>query len=177
MKLFPESAYTQLEFNKIKDLLANYCQTDHARTKAQELRIHTRKDFVETELRQTHEYRQLFVNNIYFPNDYVLNLAKELKLLSIPGAMLSGEEFLLVKKLAEIIEKIFRWFDAERKTAYGGLSKIISHTYYEKVIAEYEDFADRFPESTLLKEAQNYSNLSQNHIKEIKNEQITSSVK
>jgi outer membrane protein assembly factor BamD len=48
---------------------------------------------------------------------------------------------------------------------------------YEKVIAEYEDFADRFPESTLLKEAQNYSNLSQNHIKEIKNEQITSSAK
>ena len=139
MKLFPESAYTQLEFNKIKDLLANYCQTEHARTKAQQLRIHTRKEFVETELRQTHEYCQLFVNSIYFPNDYVLNLAKELKLLSVPGAMLSGEEFQLVRKLAESIEKIFRWFDAERKTAYGGLAKIISHTYYEKVIAEMID--------------------------------------
>jgi DNA mismatch repair protein MutS2 len=92
MKLFPESAYIQLEFNKVKELLANYCQTDHARTKAQNLRIHTRKEFVETELRQSHEYRQLVVNSIYFPNDYILNLAKELKLLSIPGAVLSGEE-------------------------------------------------------------------------------------
>jgi len=134
MKLYPESAYLQLEFNKVKELLANYCQTDYARTKAQQLRIHTRKDFVETELRQSHEYRQLVVNSIYFPNDYVLNLAKELKLLSIPGAMLSGEELLLLRKLAESMEKIFRWFDAERKTAYGSLAKVIEGTYYEKAI-------------------------------------------
>ena len=46
---------------------------------------------------------------------------------------------------------------------------------YEKVITEYQDFADRYPDSPLLKEAESYSNLSQNHLKEIKNEQITSS--
>jgi len=139
MKLFPESAYIQLEFNKVKELLANYCQTDHARTKAEQLRIHTRKEFVETELRQSHEYRQLMINNIYFPNDYILNLAKELKLLSIPGAMLGGEELMGLRKLAESIEKIFRWFDAERKTAYGALAKVIENTYYEKVIIQMID--------------------------------------
>ena len=48
---------------------------------------------------------------------------------------------------------------------------------FEKVIEEYQDFADRFPESKLLKEAEVYSNLSQNKIKEIKNEQNTSSAK
>jgi outer membrane protein assembly factor BamD len=48
---------------------------------------------------------------------------------------------------------------------------------YEKVITEYQDFLDRFPESKLLKDAENYSNLSLNHIKEIQNEQITSSAK
>ena len=48
---------------------------------------------------------------------------------------------------------------------------------YEKVIAEYQDFMDRYPESKLLKDAESYNSLSLNHIKEIKNEQITSSVK
>ncbi len=48
---------------------------------------------------------------------------------------------------------------------------------FEKVISEYQDFADRFPESKLLKEAESYSNLSQNNIKVIKNEQTTSSVR
>ncbi len=139
MKFFPASAHLQLEFNKIKELLANYCQTAYAHTKAMELRIHTRKEFVETDLRQSHEYRQLVVNSIYFPNDYILNLSKELKLLSIPGAVLSGEELQQIRKLSESIEKLFRWFDNERKQAYGGLSKVISNTYYEKAIPEMID--------------------------------------
>ncbi|MEY2916447.1 MAG: outer membrane protein assembly factor BamD [Bacteroidota bacterium] len=48
---------------------------------------------------------------------------------------------------------------------------------FEKVISEYEDFADRYPDSKLLKEGEDLKNLSQNHIKAIKNEQTTSSVK
>ena len=48
---------------------------------------------------------------------------------------------------------------------------------FEKVIQEYQDFLDRFPESTLLKEAENFSILSQNQIKVIKNEQTSSSLK
>ncbi|MBK7560841.1 MAG: DNA mismatch repair protein MutS [Chitinophagaceae bacterium] len=135
MKLFPASASVQLEFTKIKDLLANHCQTEYALAKAQELRIHTRKEFVETELKQSHEYRQLVVNGIYFPNDVILNLSRELKLLSIPGAVLSAAELQQIRKLAESIEKIFRWFDAERKMAYEALAKVISGTYYEKKIA------------------------------------------
>ena len=134
MKLYPESAYIQLEFDKIKDLLAKHCQSDYAQQKAMELRIHTKKSFVDAELRQSHEYKQLIQNSIIFPNDYILNLAKELKLLSIPGAMLQGDQLLQIRKLAESLEKIFRWFDAERKLAFGGLAEIISGSYYEKEI-------------------------------------------
>lgn len=134
MKLFPESAWMQLEFDKIKSLLSEYCQTELARTKAEELRIHTKKEFIETELRQSHEYRQLLQNSIYFPNDYILNLSKELRLLSIPGAVLTGEQVISIRKLAESLEKIFRWFDNERRQAYGALAKLIADTYYEKQI-------------------------------------------
>ena len=145
MKLFPESAYFQLEFDKVKSLLAAQCQTDHARNKAAELRIHTRKDFIETELRQSHEYRQLVQNAIYFPNDYILNLAKELRLLSIDGAVLSGEQLLMFRKLAETIERIFRWFDNERKTTYPALSKVIAGTHYEKaIIAAIDTVVDEY---------------------------------
>lgn len=139
MKLFPDTAPVQLEFNKVKELLVNYCQAEYAREKASQLRIHTRKDFVENELRQSHEYSQLLANSIYFPNDYVLNLSRELKLLSIPGAILNGDELMQVRKLAESIEKIFRWFDAERRLVYNGLLKIIDSTYYEKIIIELID--------------------------------------
>ena len=48
---------------------------------------------------------------------------------------------------------------------------------FEKVTSEYLDFADRFPESKLLKEAEDYSKLSQKNIKELTNEQTSSSAK
>jgi DNA mismatch repair protein MutS2 len=139
MKIYPESATVQLEFDKIKNLLHEKCRTEYAKNKAQELRIHTRKDFIERELEQTHEYKQLLQNTVYFPNDYILNLGKELRLLSIEGALLSGEQLVDIRKLAESIEKIFRWFDAERRVAYNALAEVISGTYYEKKIKELID--------------------------------------
>ncbi|MFT4093703.1 MAG: DNA mismatch repair protein MutS, partial [Niabella sp.] len=134
MKLYPESAAVQLEFNKIKEHLTAHCQGHYAQEKAKELRIHTHKKFVDADLRQSHEFRQLLLNGIYFPNDHVLNLARELKLLSIDGAVLQGEDLIQIRRLAESIEKIFRWFNEERKVAYPGLLELIQHTCYEKAI-------------------------------------------
>jgi DNA mismatch repair protein MutS2 len=139
MKLFPESAYIQLEFDKVKTLLAEHCRSEYAIEKANQLRIHTQIEFIETELRQSYEYKQLLQNSIYFPNDPVFNLTKELKLLSIPGAVLAGDELIEIRKLAELVKNIFRWFDAERRNVNNGLVKIIDGTYYEKVIAELID--------------------------------------
>ncbi|MBD0368714.1 MAG: DNA mismatch repair protein MutS, partial [Flavisolibacter sp.] len=134
MRLYPESAAVQLEFDKIKNFLKEKCRSEYAKTKAEELRIHTKKEFIERELRQSFEYRQLLQNGIYFPNDYILNLSKELRLLQIEGATLSGEQLLSLQKLTISIEKIFRWFDAERKVAYPALLSVIEGTYYEKAI-------------------------------------------
>jgi DNA mismatch repair protein MutS2 len=134
MKLYPGSASVQLEFDKIKNLLTEKCRTEYAKAKASELRIHTKKEFIDLELKQSHEYRQLVQNGIYFPNDYILNLSREIKLLSIEGSMLVGEQLVSVRKLAMSIESIFRWFDAERRSVYTALAEVISGTYYEKVI-------------------------------------------
>lgn len=48
---------------------------------------------------------------------------------------------------------------------------------YEKTISAYDDFADRYPDSKLLKDAVSYKNLSLNNIKAIKNEQTQTSAK
>lgn len=136
MKLYPGSAAVQLEFDKIKLLLHEKCRFEYAKTKALDLRIHTRKEFIERELKQSHEFKQLLQNGIYFPNDYILNLSRELRLLQIEGALLSGEQLVLFRKLAQSMESIFRWFDAERRVAYPALTEVIATTYYEKAILQ-----------------------------------------
>ncbi|MCA0398632.1 MAG: DNA mismatch repair protein MutS [Bacteroidetes bacterium] len=134
MKLFPESAAVQLEFDKIKTLLELHCRTEYARIKARELRIHTKIGFIETELRQTHEFRQLLLHAVYFPGDFPLNLAKDLQLLGISGAVMTGEQLVNIRKLAESMESIFRWFDNERRVANPALLQVIADSYYEKAI-------------------------------------------
>ncbi len=136
MRLYPESALTQLEFNKVKALLEGHCKTTYAQEKAAQLRIHTRKEYIELELRQSYEYKLIYQQSQYFPNDFILNIGKDLKLLGIPGAMLGGEQWVNIRRLAENTATIFRWFDAERRTAYPALAAVIAGTYYEKVIIE-----------------------------------------
>ncbi|MEP6951013.1 MAG: MutS2/Smr-associated SH3 domain-containing protein [Ginsengibacter sp.] len=139
MKLFPTSAIQQLEFDKIQILLAGHCRTEFAQHKAETLRIHTKKEFIEPQLRQTHEYKLLFLNHLYFPDEVVLNLFKDLKLLSIEGSVLNGNQFLSIKKLAASIQQIFRWFDNDRRIAFPSLALVISETYFEKAITEMID--------------------------------------
>lgn len=145
MKFFPDSALVQLEFEKVKTLLGEYCKTEYAKEKAAALRIHTKKDIIAHELRQVHEYKILAQGGQFFPNDFALNLHKELALLGIPGAMLSGEQFMLLHKLAQNTANIFRWLDTERREAYPALAKVTDDSYYEKnIIVLIEDVLNEY---------------------------------
>jgi DNA mismatch repair protein MutS2 len=53
--------------------------------------------------------------------------------------MLTGEQWMPVRRLADNTRNIFRWFDAERRTSFPALAKIIEGTYYEKQIIELID--------------------------------------
>jgi outer membrane protein assembly factor BamD len=46
---------------------------------------------------------------------------------------------------------------------------------YEQVIAECNDFVDRFPDSKLVKEVESFISLSNNNIKKLNNEQTKTS--
>ena len=164
MKFFPESTLVQLEYEKVKVLLSNHCKTEFGKAKCAALRIHTKKEFIETELRQTNEYKLITQSGQVFPNDFVANIAKELKLLSIQGAVLSGEQFLLIKRLTQNTNNIFRWFDAEKRQAYGALAKVINDTYYEKAIPQLID--------EVLDEIEKLPGF-QEYLKEIRGDELT----
>ncbi len=139
MKFFPESALVQLEYEKVKTLLALHCRTEYAKHKANDLRIHTKKEFITKELQQSNEFKLLLQSGQHFPNDFTHNLNKELKLIGIPGAVLGGDEFLLIRRLADNTNNIFRWFDNERRMAYPAMAKVIHDSYYEKLIIDMID--------------------------------------
>ncbi len=46
--------------------------------------------------------------------------------------MLTGEQFMLIRKLTESMGSIFRFFDSDRRITYNALFGVIEKTYYEK---------------------------------------------
>ncbi|WP_295117181.1 MutS2/Smr-associated SH3 domain-containing protein [uncultured Chitinophaga sp.] len=134
MKYFPDSALVQLEFDKVRNLLEEHCKTELGKQMASDLRLHTHIDYVKTALQQAHEYKQLVLLQEHFPNDYILNLRNELRLLNIQGAVLAGDQVMQLRKLAESVGSIFRFFDADRQVTYAGLHGVVKDTHYEKKI-------------------------------------------
>lgn len=134
MRIYPENAINQLEFDKVKALLAAYCLTPYAKKRAETIRIHTQLDRVELELRQTYEYKLIKEQGLYFPHDTVGDLSRDIKLLGIPGSLVSAEEWMQIRRLCVAMESIFRWFSTERRVAFPAITKVIESTYYEKLI-------------------------------------------
>ena len=139
MKFYPESTITQLEFDKVQQLLAGHCQTAYGKAKALQLRVHTHIQYIQLELQQTHESKTLQQSAQAIPADFTHPLEKELKLLGIPGAVLSEDDFVQISRLCEAMNNLFRWFNTERREANPALAQVIKDSYYEKLIPELID--------------------------------------
>lgn len=135
MQLYPAHAAEALEFNKVSQLLTYKCRTDAARERVEDIRFHTRIDYVERELMQTSEFKMILQGGDYFPNDFTQNLHKELKLLTIPGGVLMSEQLLSLQRLSTNIRDILNWFK-KHNDLFTHLRSLTEKITYEKQIVE-----------------------------------------
>ena len=135
MQIYPAHAAEALEFNKITQLLKQKCRTDAAKERVDELRFHTRMDYVQRALMQTDEFRSILSGKDYFPNDFTKNLLRELKLIGVQGAVLTGEELLSVQALALSIRDMLLWFKRQGEL-FPNLRSLTEKITYEKTISE-----------------------------------------
>ncbi len=134
IRFYPDSTLTQLEFDKVEALLTNLCNTQYAKDKAANLRIHTHIEYINLQLQQSNESKILLQSGLSIPADFSHSLEKELKLLGIPGAVLQAEDFVQIRRLSDSAQNVFRWFDAERRETYPAMAKVVENSYYEKAI-------------------------------------------
>lgn len=136
MKCYPSSALQQLEFEKIRELLIGHCRSEGGRDLAKNLGFHTRMEYLETALKQSFEFKQLVQHGLHFPLTEVLNLKDIIHVLGIPAACLSTEQFAWIRVMADQMQSLFHWFDAERQEQYPALFLVLRHSHYERDIRE-----------------------------------------
>jgi len=133
MQLYPAHAAEALEFNKICQLLKQKCRTDAARERIEGLRFHTHINYVKLALMETSEFKLILESADYFPNDYTRNVQKELKLLAVAGAVLTGEQLLALRQLAFNTRDILVWFKKNNEL-FPTLRALSENVTYEKEI-------------------------------------------
>ena len=135
MQLYPAHAAEALEFNKVCYLLKLKCRTDAAHERVENIRFHTTLLHMQRELEQTNEYKSVLNGGEHFPNDFTRNMQKELKLLSITGGVLLGEQLVAFQHLALNIKDILQWFKKHNEL-FPNMRAISDRVVYEKKISD-----------------------------------------
>jgi len=135
MKLFPSSARSQLEFDRVVERLVAHCRGEWAKERAGDIRIHNQIDHIRLALGQTQEFKWILDQGLAFPTEEPLSITRELHLLRVPGAVLTGEQWMQVRRLLLDTESVYRWFNEERRLAYPSMASVIGASGYEKRIA------------------------------------------
>jgi DNA mismatch repair protein MutS2 len=110
LQTYPAHAAEALEFTKVRALLFEKCRTDEARSRVAAMRFMSRVELIEKALKQTAEFRLTLGGGDYFPGEFTRNLQQELRLITVTGAVLTGDSLAALSGLAKTIQSILLWF-------------------------------------------------------------------
>lgn len=103
--LHPIDFETRLGFDYIRTKLANFCLSGSGVARVAAMQFSARYAEVNTGLKQTHEFKQIFEKGENFPSNHYLDARKILKKSSLEGNYLYEQEFLqLANSLQTILE-------------------------------------------------------------------------
>lgn len=133
LQFYPEQALERLEFEKVRALLLARCRTVFAQKAANNIKFHTKKEYLEEALEQVNEYKQTLGGSDVFPNDFTKDITSALKLLRIEGAVLKGDDFVDLSRLTLTVRDILLWLKRQNGL-YLRLEAIAIPVIYQKEI-------------------------------------------
>lgn len=109
LQCYPASAEDALEFGKIKQLLSAHCRSEIAKARVKQLKPYSKLEAIEKALFQVEEFKNILQSANHFPLDFTQNAEKEIQLLQLEGARLSGQQLRCIRDLANCMGSILKW--------------------------------------------------------------------
>jgi len=114
MQYYPEETYSVLEFDKIRLLLSEYCDSNFAKNKAIKLKPISDYNQLSLWLNQTNELKQTYQANAYFPDIKFKDCEREIKLLSIEGSVLDAFQLNLIKETITVSNSLIKFLNRQQ---------------------------------------------------------------
>ena len=133
LQLYPAHAADSLEFTKVRALLLEKCRTDEARSRVEAMRFMSRIELIEKALKQTSEFKNTLGGGDFFPGEFTRNLQQELRLITVTGAVLTGDSLAALSGLTKTLQSILLWFKGH-SGLFPTLEALTEGVTYEKEI-------------------------------------------
>ncbi len=103
-----------LQFDKIQQLILADCVTPAAKQLCYSLKPVAHPDLIMKDLLRTNAIRDILAGNGYFPSPEHEPHALELRKLSLPGALLGGDQLLKIRRGAEVANTMIRFLRTKK---------------------------------------------------------------
>jgi len=138
--IYPENLETKIGFDRIRQLLSDYCLSPMGREQVDCIRFEKSAGIIEYNLSATFEFQQILLFEDYFPSEHYFDLSAALDKIRIPGSFPEVQEVFDLKRSVETVKAIISFFKKKEEKGYPVLKSIISTVKFFPYVL---DSADR----------------------------------
>lgn len=133
MHIYPETLTESLDFESVKQEVANYCQTSGGKDFITGIATFKNVQALKKELTQTNEILSLYISEDNFPSTLFESIKEPLARLKTTGVVLEEKQFVNIRSLCGTYENIFI-FIQKKKLRLQSIHEWVSKTPTEKSI-------------------------------------------
>ncbi|MBK9212711.1 MAG: Smr/MutS family protein [Saprospiraceae bacterium] len=130
MDFYPANIKIDLEFDKIEELVFNYCLSDWTKEISFPLPIFIDKNEIERSLAEVDEAKISFAKGDSLPLLSFENIDDILRVLNIEDYVLGIEQILQLRSQLKIVQQLISYFNPDRQLVYPNLFKHIQSIIY-----------------------------------------------
>ncbi len=135
MKLYDKNTLALFEFEKILELIEQFCRNKSSKRIANQLAPIEDRELCKIALLQLNEFTMLLKNKGNFPDILFQDFEQECNLLEIDGAILSEKQFLNLKSVSSTVNDIVKFLN-ERNVQFPAMILLINNVYATKEIIQ-----------------------------------------
>lgn len=133
--IYPNNATEKLGFLDIKELIKSYCLSEMGRQMVDKIQVMTNYDYINKFLRQTHEFKNILVNDSPLPIQNFFDIKSMVEKVRVEGTFLTEDEFFKVSNSLNTVFTVLNYF-SDREGQYPNLEALFEHLPVEKSIIQ-----------------------------------------
>lgn len=137
--IYPENFENKIGFDRIRQLVSEYCLSEMGREKAELIRFETDHDIIAFNLSSTSEFQKILRFEDYFPSEHYYDISVSLNKIRIQGSFPEVFEVFNLKRSVETVKEVIAFFKKKEDRDYPSLKSICGRAKFYPYVLDAAD--------------------------------------